>query len=169
MKHNKLRKGIFETNSSSTHSLVIDRHSSLINKPDFEIIEGWDNEAYVRAESGQFGWEIELYTEPRALLSYLATSIINEHHYCKTSKEELKQKVSDAVYKVTGYYVKFDDDLYEEGLINVKYENMVYKYGYIDHQSFDQPTKVLEGTQQDIIDYLFRTDSYLKTDNDNHY
>ena len=69
----QIRSGVFETNSSSTHSICIPKKTkSTVNFVDFEI--------------GEFGWENES-VDPA---SYLYTAILDAYDY-----DEAQEKIAE--------------------------------------------------------------------------
>ena len=58
-----IRHNVFETNSSSTHSICISEYSDGI----LDTL-GVDDDGVLHLEGGQFGWEIEDYYEKRDML-----------------------------------------------------------------------------------------------------
>jgi hypothetical protein len=63
-----IRKGVFETNSSSTHSITIADSGKLQN-----TLPITDGKIFVTCE--EFGWEQEVHTDAYTKLSYLKTNI----------------------------------------------------------------------------------------------
>ena len=64
----QIRNGVFETNSSSTHSVSVRCGKGLQ--------QNWmpvGNDGYIHASLDEFGWEIETYRDQDAKLSYLLT------------------------------------------------------------------------------------------------
>lgn len=59
----QIRNGLFETNSSSTHCIVIADNYGESSKVEFTL--------------GQFGWEHEIYTDTHTKAQYLYTAIMN--------------------------------------------------------------------------------------------
>lgn len=139
-KHMKIRSKVFETNSSSTHSLSIDDKAELVKQPfsDEETKNG-----VVTIDQGEFGWEQETYHGVKDKLSYLYTS---------AGKDEGKRfLIKQAVKDFSGLDVVFGlDD------------------GYIDHQSSDVCDDVWSGGIPSVIRFLFSPKSFFETDNDNH-
>lgn len=136
----KVRSSVFETNSSSTHSLVVSNLNDLLEQPfsDIDIKNG-----SITVEQGEFGWEWETYSSVYDKLMYLATA----------SKEnpEHRQMICDAVKEHTGLDVIFDDE----------------NEGYVDHQSSDVPDVVWSLGVEGVKKFLFNPRSVLETGNDN--
>ncbi len=143
----KIRKGIFETNSSSTHTLVISTGDIM------------NIESPLVFRFGEFGWEFEEYSCPADRASYLWTYFVyNYYDYDKKSYE-----------KVYEWRDKLKNVLESEG-IECEFEDPeTNDTGYIDHGS------ELQGLFEDMIDndhdklmrYLFGAESTIYTGNDN--
>ena len=146
------RPGVFETNSSSTHSLVIDRNVSLLQpgpRPD-------ENGVLVLGEHGEreFGWEIEEYSgfDSKVNYAYLMTSgyrwDTKEYKTDQPTRLSLLEKV---IMEHTGAK---------------KIEWALGSDGYVDHQSSDND-EMFEN-EQSLRCFLFSPHSMVLTDNDNH-
>lgn len=136
----QIRSKIFETNSSSTHSVIIDTKSDYINISK-ELIE---------VNTGEYGWEEETYYDFYDRANYALTYAAN---YGTVEDIELMKKV---IEEHTGATVRLHMDLDQYG-----------SSGYIDHQSVDEAATIF-ASEQTIKDFLFRESSYFETDNDNH-
>jgi hypothetical protein len=139
----KIRHGVFETNSSSTHSIAIvseDRHY-----PDV-CLNNEDNTLEVKL--GEFGWGLEVYKDFENKLSYIMTYII---HY-SNKEEELTTFVEDAII----------EEIPELSKIIIEDKEC----GYIDHQSMYVAKEAL-GNSIDLKNFLFNSESLLVIDNDN--
>lgn len=113
----KIRHNIFETNSSSTHSLTIFDGSNSI-----EELTNLDNIAYT-IEVGEYGWEKEEYNFPLDILSYLWTLACCDY-------PELKTKIKEFMPNTTFIEPSYD----QYGFTNE---------GYIDHGN-DYGEEILE-------------------------
>lgn len=140
-----IRKGVFETNSSSVHTITIKKNSKR-NYPEELVFE-----------AGEFGWERETYDSPTMKASYLYTFICEN-----LSKSD---DLIESMNTVKGALEKIAAVLNEVGVKAVFTKS--YGYNYIDHGD------ELWGFFNDIIndkelllDYLFG-DSVLETGNDN--
>ena len=136
------RHGVFETNSSSTHSISINRSSGLMTT----MIPESGNTIIIRPD--EFGWGPSTHTDPETKASYVWTHILNysgEYDY----KEMLRHVIMDH----TGYYVLLFS--MEDG-----------STGYIDHQSQDVAMEVLED-EKTLRSFIFNPSSVLEITNDN--
>lgn len=149
---NKLiRHKVFETNSSSSHSVSV-------ASPDQMVLDSLypDENGVLRISGGEFGWEWREYNDALTKAQYMIT-------YCKSS------------------YVKEHSDEYLEILKSVLLEqtgafeleiitpaNEYYEYGYIDHQSIeDNPLDYLFDDPEQLRNFIFSKNSWLFTGNDN--
>lgn len=148
----QVRRGIFETNSSSTHAICIKkseyRHNSF-SHIDFEI--------------GEFGWENGEYDSLYNKASYLITAILS---FDKDEADENLQKLKDIL----------DSNNIEYTLPELKVKSWEYggktRYyydidGYIDHpcETKDFVNDVLSDSDK-LFRYLFGN-SVIITGNDN--
>ena len=152
-----IRKNIFETNSSSSHSLVI---STKDRGWDYELPV--DENGVLTIQFGEFGWGPAVLRDPMSKLSYWVTDhaprwvddnedatwdeIVNDLKHNKEFKELEKtiKRVCPQVKEVK--YAQNDD---------------FYKCGYVDHESV--------GTSyvKDILGFIFSNSQIIVIDNDN--
>lgn len=150
----KIRNGVFETNSSSTHSIVI-------NSGEYQI----PKDTNIDILTGEFGWEIEYYSGFYDKASYALTYAIN----CgssNTNLELLNQVLTEHISSES--IITYNGHSYEE-LIKYIESSDGYNYdmGYIDHQSLDEASEIFENSET-LSDFLFSSNSWFETDNDNH-
>jgi hypothetical protein len=137
----QVRKGVFETNSSSTHSIAISKKPVVAGK-------------YISFGIGEFGWE----NGCADTADYLYTAILEQNN-----STELLNKLKEILDKYLIEY-KFEEPRYETS------SNGEYKWlecGYIDHS--DELGEFLDAVLNDddlLIRYLFG-DSTVYTGNDN--
>lgn len=148
----QVRRGTFETNSSSTHAICITkseyRHNSF-SHIDFEI--------------GEFGWENDEYDSLYNKASYLITAILS---FNKDEADENLQKLKDILDSNNIEYTlpELKVDSWEYG------DKTRYYYdidGYIDHsgETKDFVNDVLSDSDK-LFRYLFGN-SVIITGNDN--
>lgn len=151
------RNNVFETNSSSTHSITVPRKNVANNIP--------MTETSIVVETGEFGWEHAIYDTPQEVLSYLFTAI------CINYKQDWKKYtlIIDEILsryktglKITWKEPKFDIEYDNDG--NIKY--CCLENDYIDHGY--KLKKWLEDIFNDN-DLLVQTILFgkIETDNDN--
>jgi len=134
----QIRRGVFETNSSSTHSISIAYGTPLLGS--LEVVDG-----IVTIHPDEFGWAVETYNDPESKASYCYTYCVNYN----LDKLSMLRRVIEAQ---TGAKVTFVDN---------------GDTGYIDHASLDiaaEPFKSDEALRQ----FIFSLSSVLYTDNDNY-
>ncbi len=159
----QIRKGVFETNSSSTHSLYISRDSKF-NTDDFIHNIFLDENNNIVLEGGEFGWEEVKYFSPLDKANYIAVGIKQILEFAP--KSEIGRKNAEK------YLIMLIEVLQEQTNCNDVIFDFTTKYdgknwSYIDHQSYSVFLEAL--TDKDTLKgFIFNPNSYLQTDNDNH-
>lgn len=150
-----VRQGAFETNSSSAHSLVLNKNcrSSRIKK---ELNKYYTLNLWL----GEYGWEEAIYKDTISKLEYIVTSLLYVGDLGKL--KELFTKIKDAgvtEIKVNGFTLSYYDSVDEfVDTINNALEAVV------DHQS----SYLLENLSVDELLMLACSYvSYIHTSNDN--
>ena len=138
-----IRHGVFETNSSSSHSISISRLTDGI----YDTIPP-DKNGIIKLSGGQYGWEWETYSLSIDKANYAAT-------FAKDSKEQLNI-LAEVIKDHTGAR-------------KVKYDFGTDDYcAYIDHQSAATETSAeFFNSKKSLKDFLFNPKSYVRTGNDN--
>ena len=155
----KFRKCIFETNSSSTHSITIANNLSddfKNNLPDELVFD-----------AGEYGWEFKRYQSVKDRADYLFTAIL----YCELCDEYLpKIKEILAKWGVKAVFPelikKYYDNCWRYTLASDEYND--YDSYYIDHG--DNLKDFLAKVCNDetlLMNYLFSDESFISTGNDN--
>lgn len=147
----KIRKGTFETNSSSSHSFTTsgDVSQAIGSLP--ITSEG----KIVIMPTTEYGWGYEEYSDPLEKVKYVAKDI----H--ETGDEGLMSKL---IQIIANHHM-----IPEENVIIEIDESDYYASGYIDHQSIGVGSGILyNDDDQTIIETLFSHNSVLVIDNDNH-
>lgn len=165
-----IRKSVFETNSSSVHSLSISNDDRMCNPN------------YLNGYFGEFGWGYEVLSTPEERLSYLLVALANlsgANNY-NVKFEDGKNILLDydafkwteeVVREKTGSGILFDWENISKG----KY----YPFGYIDHQSISYNSEVpnvlvdfwseeKDVFYKNISDFIFNNKYSVSIDNDNH-
>ena len=146
-----IRRGVFETNSSSTHTICINK--------DFK----WPlRENSIKFGTGEFGWEFEEYYDICSKAEYLHEAIISASNDEK-EYEELKAE-----------FTKLLNDI---GIEQVNWAEIEWdEYGYPDwdsHGYIDHGNELYEMIQAMLKDpnlfygFLFNDNSCVCTGNDN--
>lgn len=144
----QIRSKVFETNSSSSHSLTV-APAEVVDFSTF-ISKDQAKEGVLVVEYGEFGWEKDYHYDFRTKLSYLLTDI-----KCSTGSDDISGTSQFAVVQ----------ELIKEKL-GVSLE--VSGDGYIDHQSVGTAVYLVDDTQE-LSNFLFGSSSYVETGNDNDY
>lgn len=143
------RTGVFETNSSSVHSITVPKDGREPSK--LEI----NKEGMIEVDFGQFGKERRLYTTQYEKLQYLITCLyyLSSFDYGDIYDNYLFELIQDAVCDYTG----------AKGI-----RLLCETEPEIDHQS--QPYSDIEiinvYNSEEIIDFIFNKYTILKTDCD---
>lgn len=174
----QIRRNVFETNSSSTHSVSVSRNNSqnyestILNA----FIDEYDNKVHVRF--GEFGWEIEDYSFPYEKLQYIVTMLVETEGRSISNIDGLFETdgfkmINDAVADYChcdGIWI--DEDLKQD---SYEWDGKTYYYveheGYIDHQSCESYNSVqdfLDDYGLDVTQFIFNDGVIVHTDNDNH-
>ena len=140
-----IRRNIFETNSSSTHSICITDQDENIKFP-----------KSVNFKFGKFDWEFDDYVDTEDKASYLYTAIFE--CYGQKGASEKIQIIKDALDK-KGIEYEFEEP---------KFGEYGFDFGYIDHgdETKEFVDAVLKSDDR-LYRYLFSYNSYILTGNDN--
>lgn len=165
----QIRTSIFETNSSSTHTISISRSDEYKS-----VLEKMSSEG-ISFTSGEFGWEYEVYSNTWDKASYLWTGIIKSDYYKKDEVEKIKENIKIVLNK---YGISPSFEPYKEDSYNWGDEKRFYltfdKFAYVDHgNDLDTwldamfPNKGEDIDEELLLEYLFNSNSYVATGNDN--
>ena len=135
-----IRQGVFETNSSSSHSISI----TSPNEGELYQTLTVPDDGTLIIEGGRFGWEEEDHNDAHTKASYCAT-------FCTKVNPSSTDMFKEVLMEHTGA---------KEVLIEA--ENC-----YIDHQSTHVASTAFE-SKDNLKDFIFGKDSWLHLDNDNH-
>lgn len=164
----QIRRSVFETNSSSTHSISIIKKSKIDEYPD-TVVFG----------SGQFGWEVETYFDTTSKAEYIWEAITS----CYWNNID---KVNNAIDSITNILAKHNIKPVFPYAVNMKekthkyddgstYTHVVFMnedgeedHGYIDHgNELGDFVDDLVNNEKKLMNYLFDYNSYILTYNDN--
>lgn len=141
-----IRQSIFETNSSSSHSITISRSSKLLDSI------GLEDDGSVHIYPGDFGWGVDVFKDPETKASYCYTYAEN---YAAPEKFNL---LTEVLLEQTGakkvIYHKEAEPQVGSGA------------GYIDHQSQDTCEKAFRN-KETLKRFIFNPESILIIGNDN--
>lgn len=167
-----LRSKVFETNSSSCHTISIEKDGEM--QPGNSIpVNKQDDKVHI--EFGEFGWEERVYTDPYTKLQYLLTMVLMTEEeniksiedYYETEGFKMINKVIKEVCNCDGIEIENHDihiETYDD-------DSWMDHNGYIDHQSCEDYANLKEFLDDHNIDverFIFDSSVELITDNDNH-
>ena len=159
----QIRKNVFETNSSSTHSLVISKKERSY---DYHLpVEA----GVLTIPFGEFGWGPELLIEPIEKLSYLVTDRLDMYDIpeeIKDDEDAVQETImeSDEIRRIVEVVMSCCPNVKK---VRFELSDSWNPFGYVDHQS--------QGTTHDvdlsIEDLIFSNKVVIMIDNDNscHY
>lgn len=170
----QMRRSVFETNSSSTHSISI-RKGDISNS--YLRVDPYDNKIHI--SFGEYGWGYETLNTQYERLSYLCTMLLETEankvfsikDIYETNGFKLIDEVISSKCNCDGIY--FDDKIEINSYKNSKEEDVYYVDidGYIDHQSCEDYTSInefLKDWDTDIENFIFNDNVTVIIDNDNH-
>ena len=144
-----IRQSVFETNSSSSHSLSICHNTTGM----YDTIPP-DENGVISLTGGEFGWGYEKYNDPYDKACYIAVGLMasemmNAPEYDRFIS--LMKEHTGAKEIIFNFSTNWKDD----------------NNSYIDHQSSYAFREAFD-SDQDLKDFLFNRGSQLIIDNDNH-
>lgn len=152
----QIRRGVFETNSSSTHAINIYCANQYNVPKSFNV------------RPGEFGWENETYYYPEDKVSYLYTLILKKCvSYVYNEVTESYENRYD-YEKLNSYQKRIKDALKDAGVEEVSFTDYAdSSYYYVDHSE-----NITEDDIDNILDnwfddFVFNPDSVIITGNDN--
>jgi hypothetical protein len=154
MKEIKIRQGVFETNSSSTHSICIAKDAEL------SIPEA------LHFEFGEFGWECDTLKSLDEKASYLYTGLIANDR--KEDVEKIFELLKSKGIEVTAEEPIFTTKSYTDDKGEKHEWTSGDNIGYVDHS--DDMGSFLNAVCEDsekLMRYLFSDLSFIITGNDN--
>lgn len=159
----KVRRNVFETNSSSIHSISIIKNNNIKEYPE-TVIFG----------TGYFGWESDLYDDTEHKAAYLWQCM----KYAYDDRDSLLNDI-EKIENILQKYNIIAEFPYK--FIEVKhYGKSEYTYsvytdkngnaddGYVDHgMEAKEWVHTIINDEQMLLNYLFDNKSYVTTGNDN--
>ena len=164
----QIRRNVFETNSSSMHSLSICKQGCN----GFLSVDEETNK--VITNFGEFGWGYEKYYSASKKLSYLVTMLVETHNECKSMEELCETEDFKNINSVVAEHCDCDGIFIDEevGVKSYTWNGKEYSYfeheGYVDHQSVMQINDLLDEYGCTIEEFIFDEGIKLIIDNDNH-
>jgi hypothetical protein len=151
-----IRQNIWESNSSSSHSININSDTSLLTS----ITP--DSEGNIILNGGEFGWGWKKYNDALTKSNYAAVAV--HLNYSFFNNPSLKTMLVDVIKNQTGAKnVIFN--------INTDYNDKSGLFSYIDHQSLDsyvnsKIAKIFK-SKENLRNFIFNPKSILYIGNDN--
>ena len=167
-----VRQCSFESNSSSSHSLLI-RKQGMMRYRDIQV-RSYDR--LVHTKFGEFGWGIDTYYGATIKLSYAVTMVAEteefnseDEFYQTAGMKAINELIQDKCH-CNGVCVDYPNFQIESYTWNGETKHYMSHNGYIDHQSSDY------NSLQDFLDdwditlerFIFDDNVGLLIDNDNH-
>lgn len=138
-----IRHNVFETNSSSTHSISINSTTEL-----YDSITP-DSNGVITLTGGEFGWEWQQYNDALTKANYCAVD--------SYGNGDLEKMLRDVIMEHTGA-----KDVVFDLTTDYRQDN----YSYIDHQSVGTSHPAFSSSDN-LKNFIFNPKSYLFTGNDN--
>lgn len=154
-----VRKGVFETNSSSMHSLAI------INANDYNPEYNYPKNKTLYVYPAEYGWGYERLTEPDEKLSYLfaLAASSNGLRWLDNQDEVFVDRFFDLSEVKKIYDTMSDIGIAINFVID---KSSDHYFGYVDHQSIETIDTFLGDIP--IKDFIFNDKYMVIIDNDNH-
>lgn len=148
----QIRMNVFETNSSSTHSICISKQNRDIPEELPKLL------IFRHAE---FGWDHMTYHDTQNKANYLYQAIYDLYRYNIFTREEYNKiltKIADILIK---YDVMTEFDPVQKDAYGIE-------YGYIDHaEELGDFIRWICRGEKKLLRYLFSGKSFIVTGNDN--
>ena len=156
------RYNIFETNSSSSHSITIskDLTATLDSIP-------LDSKGVLHVYPDEFGWGVDEFTDPEPKASYCYTWVkLNSDASKLAMLESVLKKQTGAKKVIFHTLTEYEEELKADGELTGDDESYGLG-GSIDHQSHDVAEEAFTSSKK-LKQFIFNPKSVLKLDNDNH-
>jgi len=180
-----VREGMFETNSSSAHTLVYTSRGKPKLKPPLDFQYLVDEDTFIHIKLFTYGRQIDSLKSLDEKLSYIATGIIGwSDNDIKTEKWSMHEKTEDDVPPKEWRAWLSDKEKIENDPEWQMVVDVVRKYlgptcgcngviidpssGMVDHQSSDFYKKIIDGKDTTLEQVLFSDTVYILVDHDEH-
>ena len=138
----KIRNDIFETNSSSTHVIVV--KSRTRDKRPIKVNPAW---------YGEFGWQWETWRGVEEKLAYMIRCLVAYDY----TEETLQDKIKPIQERLHNLGIDFELPTYNEWLD-----------GYVDHEDwYQEEMEDIYNNDNDLLNFLLSDYSYIEGGNDN--
>ena len=153
----QIRLGVFETNSSSSHSLTLTQ-GDLVSSPfDADTMR----KGLVEVGMNEYGWEWHRYYTARNKLSYLLTQVLRSDQAVPEGDHEEVTRALCEKHPELAMLVRVVKDH-----TGCDLRFIAGSSGYIDHES-DGEGMHLFRSEEELKHFLFTESSYVQTGNDN--
>lgn len=141
-----IRVGTFETNSSSTHSIVVNGNKF------YDHLE--QSPIKVKPDWGYgFGWQFETWDTIEQKLAYMVRCLVCYDY----NANSLQDKIRPIQERLHNLGIDFELPTYEE-----------YIDGYVDHEDWYQmEIENIYKDDNELLDFLLNSSSYIEGGNDN--
>lgn len=152
----QIRKAVFETNSSSSHSLTLSKGDvQMLTLPPEALSAG-----RIMIGCDDFGWDWERMYKPENKLTYLVTAAVHGELEDGYSSEALTAEYRERYPKIDRLCRVVADHTGCE-LLLIPGSN-----GYVDHNSVGSDNVAYESDER-LRQFIFGTDAFVETGNDN--
>lgn len=165
-----VRNGVFETNSSSAHSLAY-KNTVLRDydyKPSKDLClsikelrltkkpKEYEMYSYMSLYFDEYGWGYDVLRSPAEKLSYLMSSVYQYKTWGVVKGDQFFKQVIQWLSELD-IVVELPEEYGESSEVDA----------YVDHQSWNVVTKDMFQTKEDLLTYLFNNDIVIYIENDN--
>lgn len=165
-----VRNGVFETNSSSAHSLAY-KNTVLRDydyKPSKDLClsikelrltkkpKEYEMYSYMPLYFDEYGWGYDVLRSPAEKLSYLMSSVYQYKTWGIVKGDQFFKQVIQWLSELD-IVVELPEEYGESSEVDA----------YVDHQSWNVVTKDMFQTKEDLLTYLFNNDIVIYIENDN--
>lgn len=156
-----IRRGVFETNSSSSHSITIDNDNTYdeLYISDGKVVAGFE----------EFGWDYDRLYSANEKLEYVITSLQYNDDVKVDGKLDLDKFINSKHFKW------LDELIHDEtgANLDVKPNSCgFHPFGYVDHQSIGTIDMFMSDDEQEfkekMKDLIFSNKYSIIIDHDNH-
>jgi hypothetical protein len=141
----QIRRSTFETNSSSSHSLTLDRNALVAQPFPKDVLRA----GVVCVAPGDYGWEWERFYTPLNKLRYLVTHLLSFSDVSELNDCPQMEMLRKVVAEHTGCRIEVENN-----------------EGHIDHESLGRAGEVF-ADEATLHAFVFGRDSCVETGNDN--
>lgn len=153
----QIRRAVFETNSSSSHSLTLPaKDALLVSFPKNQLRAG-----VVKLGKGEFGWEWTRIYHPLGKLEYLFTQLMPGVAVPEGDAREVTNQIRQQEPRFNMLYGVV------QGFTGCRIELIPGSDGYVDHESLGVGMELFSDEEQ-LKDFIFSPDAYVQTGNDNN-